>query len=215
MSRNAAVLLTVLAVVSCRSVRVGQAPAIVQPGAPGEATRVIAAGDAADVSQVQHSPADVRFMQAMIQHHAQAVDMVNLLTMRTGSEDMRKLGLRIALSQDDEIMMMRRWLEVRGEEVPVAHAHHLPGAPLMPGMLTPEEMNQLASAQGVEFDRLFLDLMIKHHAGAIVMVDELVATPGAVQESEIFAFASDVVADQRAEIERMGAMLAMLKERQQ
>lgn len=150
-------------------------------------------------------------MQGMIHHHAQALDMVTLLKARTASDDMRKLGLRIELSQDDEIKMMRRWLEVRGQEVPGEHAHHMPGAPLMPGMLTPQEMDTLAAAKGVEFDRRFLEFMIKHHAGALIMVDELFAAPGAAQESEIFAFASDVVADQRAEIDRMGAML---KERQ-
>ena len=92
---------------------------------------------------------------------------------------------------------------------------HMPGATLMPGMLTPEEMARLAAAKGVEFDRLFLEGMIKHHGGAITMVKELFSTPGAGQESEIFAFASDVDADQRMEIDRMGAMLnAMMKERQ-
>jgi uncharacterized protein (DUF305 family) len=93
---------------------------------------------------------------------------------------------------------------------------HMPGATLMPGMLTPAEMERLAAAKGSEFDRLFLEGMMKHHGGAITMVNELFATPGAGQEVEIFAFASDVDADQRMEIDRMGAMLnAILKERQQ
>ena len=107
---------------------------------------------------------------------------------------------------------MQRWLEARGQEVPSPHAHHMAGATLMPGMLTQADMDRLAAATGAEFDRLFLEGMIKHHEGALVMVKGLFATPGAGQESEIFAFASDVDADQRMEIDRMRGML---KERQQ
>ena len=150
-------------------------------------------------------------MQGMIGHHAQALEMTELLRSRTSSEDMRKLALRIEVSQADEIKMMQRWLEVRGQEVPGLHALHMHGATLMPGMLTPEEMDRLAQAKGAEFDRLFLEGMIKHHGGALIMVTDLFSTFGAGQESEIFAFASDVDADQRMEIDRMGAML---KERQ-
>jgi uncharacterized protein (DUF305 family) len=119
------------------------------------------------------------------------------------------LGLRIKVSQDDEMDMMRKWLEARGEKVPGPHAHHEPGG-FMPGMLTTEEMTALANAKGKEFDRLFLMGMIKHHGGAITMVEELFKTPGAGQDGEIFAFASDVDADQRMEIERMGMMLREL-----
>ena len=151
-------------------------------------------------------------MQGMIHHHAQALDMTELLATRTNSEDMKKLALRISVSQTDEIKMMRRWLTVRGQEVPGEHAHHMPGAPLMPGMLNAEEMARLAAAKGTEFDRLFLEGMIKHHGGALTMVHDLFATPGAGQDSEIYAFASDVDADQRMEIDRMAAMLAALKE---
>jgi uncharacterized protein (DUF305 family) len=137
--------------------------------------------------------------------------MVELLKARTASEDMKKLGLRIELSQEDEIKMMQRWLEVRGQQVPGAGMHGHMGGALMPGMLTPEEMQRLAAAKGPEFDRLFLEGMIKHHGGALTMVEQLFAEPGAGQDSEIFAFASDVDADQRMEIDRMGAMLSMLK----
>jgi uncharacterized protein (DUF305 family) len=87
----------------------------------------------------------------------------------------------------------------------------VPGATLMPGMLSPEEMNRLAAASGVEFDRLFLESMIKHHDGALTMVNELFASPGAGQEPEIFGFASDVDADQRIEIDRMSAMLSEMQ----
>jgi uncharacterized protein (DUF305 family) len=211
--RRLAILLVAAAAVSCRTTGGGE-PAIVQPGAPGQESRIVNAEQARDVSKVQFTPADVKFMQGMIHHHAQAIDMVKLLETRTQSDDMKRFALRIQLSQDDEIKMMRRWLEVRGQEIPGEHAHHLPGAPLMPGMLTPEEMSRLAAAKGPEFDRLFLEGMIKHHGGAITMVQQLFNTPGAGQDSEIYAFASDVDADQRMEIERMGAMLAMMKERQ-
>jgi uncharacterized protein (DUF305 family) len=187
------------------------APPIVQPGAPGESSRIITADKATDLSQVQHTAADVRFMQGMIGHHAQAIEMTALLASRTVREDMRKLALRIEVSQADEIKMMQRWLEARGQEVPGPHAMHVHGATLMPGMLTAEEMARLSEAKGDEFDRLFLEGMIKHHGGALTMVQELLSTPGAGQESEIFAFASDVDADQRMEIDRMSAMLKELQ----
>ena len=190
----------------------GGGAVIVQPGAPDEASRTVNAEQARDLSKVQFTDADVKFMQGMIHHHSQAIDMVKLLETRTQSEDMKRFALRIQVSQDDEIKMMRRWLEVRGQEVPGEHAHHMPGAPMMPGMLSADEMATLAAAKGPEFDRLFLAGMIKHHGGAITMVQQLFKTPGAGQDSEIYAFASDVDADQRMEIERMGAMLAMMKE---
>jgi len=211
--RFVAVLLVAAAAASCRTAG-GGAPAIVQPGAPGQESRVVNAAQARDLSKVQFTDADVKFMQGMIHHHAQAIDMVKLLETRTGSDDMKRFALRIQVSQDDEIKMMRRWLEVRGQDVPGEHAHHMPGAPMMPGMLTAEEMSRLAAAKGPEFDRLFLEGMIKHHGGAITMVQDLFKTPGAGQDSEIYAFASDVDADQRMEIDRMGAMLAMMKEPQ-
>jgi uncharacterized protein (DUF305 family) len=182
---------------------------ILQPGAPGQDTRTINTEQATDLSKVQHTAADVKFMQGMIGHHAQAVEMVALINERTQSEDLKMLGLRIKVSQDDEMDMMRKWLEARGEKVPGPHAHHEPGG-FMPGMLTAEEMTALANAKGKEFDRLFLMGMIKHHGGAITMVEELFKTPGAGQDGEIFAFASDVDADQRMEIERMGMMLREL-----
>ena len=199
---------------ACRTSGAAAAPPIIQPGAPGEGSRTVQAEQARDLSKVQFTPADVKFMQGMIHHHAQAVDMTDLLATRTSSDDMKKLALRIQVSQNDEMKMMRRWLAARGQDVPGEHAHHMPGAPMMPGMLTPEEMARLAEAKGPEFDRLFLEGMIKHHAGALTMVQELFATPGAGQDSEIYAFASDVDADQRMEIDRMSAMLAALKERQ-
>ena len=120
---------------------------------------------------------------------------------------MKLLSKRIEISQADEIEMMRGWLTSRGEALPDPHAHHAPGATLMPGMLRASEMQQLADAQDTEFDRLFLTFMIRHHEGALVMVEELFSTPGAGQQSDTFAFASDVETDQRMEIARMTAML--------
>jgi uncharacterized protein (DUF305 family) len=186
-------------------------PPLVQPGAPGAPNHIISADKATDLSNVQATTADIKFMQGMIHHHLQAIDMTNLLAQNTQSEDMRKFGLRMSLSQSDEVNMMRGWLEVRGQEAPGDHANHMPGAPMMPGMLSPEEMAQLAAAKGKEFDILFLRGMIKHHIGALVMVDELFKTEGAGQQSEVFAFATDVEADQRADIDRMTAMLAERK----
>ena len=214
-SRRMAVAVTlalaVTASASCRSSAASAQPPIVQPGAPGEASRTISPAAAIDRSRVPYTNADVRFMQGMIGHHAQALEMTALLATRTTSEDMRKLALRIEVSQADEIKMMQHWLEVRGQQVPGPHAMHEHGATLMPGMLTADEMGRLAQSNGAEFDRLFLEGMIKHHGGALIMVKDLFATPGAGQESDMFAFASDVEADQRMEIDRMAAML---KERQ-
>src|SRR5574341_1166667 len=139
---------------------------ILQPGAPGQATKTIGTAAATDLSKVGHTPADTKFMQGMIGHHAQAVEMVALIADRTATEDLKRLGLRIQVSQEDEMNMMRAWLKVRGETIPGPHSHHEPGG-FMPGMLTAEEMTQLANARGKEFDRLFLQGMIKHHAGAI------------------------------------------------
>ena len=200
-------LLLALAAASCRTAPSRTGPSIVQPGAPGEATRRISASEAVDVSRVQHTDADVRFMQGMIGHHSQALEMTALLQSRTTSEQMRRLALRIEVSQADEIKMMKSWLDSRGVSAPDAHAQHMHGATLMPGMLTADEMTRLAGSRGPAFDRLFLESMIKHHEGALVMVKELFSTPGAGQESAIFAFASEVDADQRMEINRMRAML--------
>jgi uncharacterized protein (DUF305 family) len=208
-SRLSIAILLFAAVAACKTAGGGSstgATRILQPGAPGQDTRAINTAQAADLSKVGATAADVKFMQGMIGHHAQAVEMVALLMTNSNNPDMKRLGLRIQVSQDDEMNMMRTWLKDRGQAIPGPHAHHEPGG-FMPGMLTAEEMTQLANAKGVEFDRLFLMGMIKHHGGAITMVEDLFKTPGAAQEGGIFAFASDVDADQRMEIDRMGAML--------
>ncbi len=184
---------------------------IVQPGAPGEASHPISAAAASDLSKVSFTPADVKFMQGMIGHHAQAIEMAALVRTHSTWDDLHKLALRIDVSQADEIKMMEEWLRARGQDVPGPHAMHMHGATLMPGMLTEEEMARLAAATGREFDRLFLEGMIKHHGGALTMVEELFGNPGAGQESEMFAFASDVEADQKMEIQRMALMLKELE----
>jgi uncharacterized protein (DUF305 family) len=212
--RAGLLLLFLLAASACRTssspARRPTAP-IVQPGAPGESGRVIPPNETAALPRPGFTAADVAFMQGMIGHHQQAIEMTDLLRTRTNSEDMKKLALRIEVSQADEIKMMQHWLQAHGQEVPGPHAMHMHGATLMPGMLTPEEMARLAEAKGPEFDRLFLEGMIKHHGGALTMVKDLFATPGAGQDSDIFAFASDVDADQRMEIDRMDAMLKELQ----
>lgn len=201
-------------------------PRLVQPGAPGEATRRVEAGELDEMGGVAHTVADVRFMSGMIHHHAQALDMTALVEGRTESEALRRMALRIDISQRDEIDLMERWLASRGEEVPdwsgVPHEQdHGPGAddrapaihdrPMMPGMLTPDQMERLASARGETFDRLFLESMIQHHQGAIVMVDELFSSAGGGEESEVFQLASHVEADQVAEIQRMRGLLEAMR----
>lgn len=185
-------------------------PPIVQPGRPGEPSRTISADEASDLSQVGVTPADVQFMKDMLSHHAQALEMTALLRTRTERDDMRRLAERIDISQSDEIGMMRDWLAAHGAEADAGHAHHEHAGALMPGMLTPEQMQRLADARGALFDRLFLEGMIAHHRGALAMVASLFGTPGAGQESSVFEFASDVESDQQMEIVRMGTMLEAL-----
>lgn len=189
-------------------------PQLIQPGRPGQEGKVVAPDVSARSAALPHTAGDTRFMQGMIGHHAQALEMTALVYTNSQSDEMKLLAKRIEVSQLDEIEMMKDWLNARREPLPDAHAHHAGDHALMPGMLTQAEMKRLAAAKGTEFDRLFLIGMIKHHQGALTMVRELFATPAAGQDAEIFAFASDVDADQAMEIDRMVAMLAALKERE-
>jgi uncharacterized protein (DUF305 family) len=152
-------------------------------------------------------------MQGMIMHHAQAVEMTALMESHTENKDLRLLGARISRSQSDEIRFMRRWLAARGESLSMPMTG-MPGMdmsreaiPLMPGMLSPEQMEALRKARGPEFDHLFLTGMIQHHEGALTMVKELFDTAGAGQDADVFNFATDVDSGQRAEIRIMQAML--------
>lgn len=157
--------------------------------------------------------ADIAFVQGMIAHHAQAVEMSALIAERTTRPELRALGERISVSQKDEIAMMRQWLGAHGAAIPDSaggHAQHSGHGVMMPGMLSTEEMQALAASSGAAFDRLFLAGMIKHHQGALTMVGELLRVPGAARQPQLYEFASDIDADQRAEIARMRALLARL-----
>jgi uncharacterized protein (DUF305 family) len=169
--------------------------------------------------------ADISFMQGMIHHHAQAVEMVDLLRTRSRNKKLQALGNRISISQTDEMKYMKLWLEDRGQPVPMAHGqmdhsamgHEMKGhdmkgmnmssMPMMPGMLTPRQMEALAKASGPAFDHLFLTGMIQHHTGALIMVEDLFDTAGAGQDNVLYDFATDVDNTQRAEIEIMKNML--------
>jgi uncharacterized protein (DUF305 family) len=157
-----------------------------------------------------YTVADVQFMQHMIGHHAQAITMTDMVPTHGAGPELRKLAEKIDISQQDEIGFMQQWLRERGQVVPdPADMHGMD----MPGMLSDEELAQLDAARGVEFEKLFLEFMIRHHEGALIMVDELFATPGAGQDPDLFRFATDVDADQRDEIYVMQGMLNTLNQR--
>ena len=206
--RTTAVAASLLLVAACAGGGTTQTdgPRIVQPGAPGEDSRTFERGSLDDIEGASYTEADVHFMQGMIHHHAQALQMAALIPDRTTNRTMRQMGQRITISQRDEIAMMRRWLTERGLEAPSGD----PDGPLMMmhGMLSPEQMQTLRDSEGVEFERYFLQFMIQHHGGAIVMVQELFNTPGAGQETTINFFANEVDSDQTIEVQRMQQMLA-------
>ncbi len=163
----------------------------------------------------QVNAADVHFMSGMIPHHAQAVLIAGWAPTHGARDDVRKLCERIVVGQRDEIALMQTWLRDHNQTVPDANATRMKMTMngmehdmLMPGMLTDEELAELDKARGSDFDRLFLTAMIRHHQGAITMVDQLFGSSGAGQDEVVFRFASDVYADQTTEIERMQKMLA-------
>ncbi len=185
-------------------------PVIVQPGAPGQPTKTLPSSTRPTLPTP--TTKDIEFMQGMIMHHAQAVEMTALIQSRTTNKELRSLGSRISHSQSDEMNFMKRWLGLRG--APTAPPmHHMPGMDmsshqkLMPGMLSTSQMEELTKAKGADFDRLFLKGMIQHHGGALTMVKELFDNPGAGQDAELFNFATDVDSGQRAEIKIMQNML--------
>ena len=168
-----------------------------------------------DLVRQPYSAADVEFMTGMVPHHAQAVLIAGWAASHGASPEVRVLCERMVVGQRDEIEYMRNWLRDRGQTVPEANATHhrmkMNGVEhdmLMPGMLTPAELAQLDKARNAEWDRLFLTFMIRHHEGAIKMVDDLFASHGAMQDDDMYKFASDLAADQTIEIERMHKMLA-------
>lgn len=183
---------------------------ILQPGAPGEPTETLSAAEATELANTAYSPADVAFMQGMIVHHQQAVDMASLVDERTNNPAIVAVAGRIDASQSDEMKFMTEWLRDRNEEVAMpgmGHAHH---HGMMKGMATPEQMAELADANGTAFDRMFLELMIAHHQGAIDMVEALHEQPGTAYQPVMFEFTNEVVSDQEAEIGRMNTVLAGL-----
>ncbi|HEX3280945.1 MAG TPA: DUF305 domain-containing protein [Pyrinomonadaceae bacterium] len=204
-------------------------PVVVQPGPPGQPTLRLPGSTRATLPP--RSPADVKFMQGMIMHHAQAVEMTALIESHTKNKELHLLGARIGKSQGDEINFMKRWLTARGEPITPttpemagmdmsnqsmpgmdmpSHTTHSGHSMLMPGMLSPQQMRALKKATGAQFDRLFLTGMIQHHGGALVMVKDLFDTAGAGQDAELFNFTTDVDSGQRAEIRIMQSMLEKL-----
>ena len=194
-------------------------PVVVQPGAPGQPTKILPSTTRAKLPP--RSPKDVEFMQGMIMHHAQAVEMTAMIAARSKNKKIRLLGARISQSQSAEMNFMKRWLENRGEKTSMTMMKmpemnmsemDMPGMNmssenLMPGMLTAKQMKELSKAKEAEFDRLFLQGMIQHHSGALTMVDDLFKTTGAGQDAEVFNFATDVDSGQRAEIRIMQTLL--------
>jgi len=182
---------------------------IVQPGAPGKASKRVSAANATSKSTVAN--ADVEFMQGMIMHHEQAVEMVALLKVRGASKELQELGERMRISQSDEIGFMKRWLTERGKPTGMKMVHDMSTMtdkmPSMPGMLSTEQMKALREASGASFDHLFLTGMIQHHTGALIMVDDLNRTAGAGQDPTIYDFATDIDNTQSAEIAAMQALL--------
>jgi uncharacterized protein (DUF305 family) len=213
---------TLLLIATLFAAMTTSAQTVVQPGAPGQETRVLSSDKRPTLAPVVKK--DVEFMQGMIMHHGQAVEMVALMKDRTENAELLRLGARISHSQADEMRFMERWLGVRGEStkmemagMPMDHSHHhMPGMampddkPPMPGMLSAKQMKELAAAKGKDFDRLFLSGMIQHHGGALTMVSDLFASAGAGQDADLFNFATDVDSGQRAEIKIMQGMLAKL-----
>ena len=221
---SAAVLLLAPAVAPCQ--QANPAPggvSIVQPGAPGKSNKTLTP-ETASAPPRKPSKADVEFMQGMIMHHSQAVEMTELLRTRSKDKEVQALGKRISISQTDEMAYMKQWLTDRGEPISEHGSMDMAGMdmagmdhmdmgpmPMMPGMLTPAQMKALAAATGSEFDHLFLTGMIQHHTGALTMVKDLFKSPGAGQDPQLFDFASDVDNTQQAEID---IMRHMLKEKQ-
>jgi len=184
---------------------------VVQPGAPGEPSKILPPSTRPTVPHL--SQADVAFMEGMIMHHSQAVEMTAMIPSHTDNKDVQLLGAKISTSQMDEINFMKRWLVARHEPISMAMPSmpdmDMSGQPMppMPGMLTAKQMGALRRAKGAEFDRLFLTGMIQHHNGALIMVKELFDTSGAGQDADLFNFATDADNTQRAEIRIMQDML--------
>ena len=227
---SAAVLSLTSATAPCHAQSATNGVSIVQPGAPGHSNKTLTP-ETASAAPRKPSEADIKFMQGMIMHHSQAVEMTELLRTRSQDKEVQALGKRISISQTDEMRFMKQWLtdrslplsehgsmdmagmDMSGMDHDMAGMDHMDmgSMPMMPGMLTPQQMKALAAATGPAFDHLFLTGMIQHHTGALTMVKDLFASPGAGQDPQLFDFASDVDNTQQAEID---IMRHMLKEKQ-
>ena len=184
---------------------------IIKPGAPGDPARELSAKEAIKIADTSYSPADAQFMQDMIPHHHQALEMAALVADRTNRPELIDVAGRINVSQGDEIEFMQQWLRERGEQVPDPAAHEAMHTDhTMAGMATPEQMAELAQSEGTAFDGLFLTLMITHHEGAVTMVEALLEQPGSAYDPVLFEFTTNVTNDQTAEIERMNTLLVGL-----
>ncbi|TDD71249.1 DUF305 domain-containing protein [Jiangella aurantiaca] len=213
-------LIAVLAVgvaAGCTSDDEADPPPVVQLGAPGETGTPLTDGEVSGLDQPEHTDADVAFVHGMIQHHAQALVMTDLVADRAGSDDLSLMAERMDVSQRDEIALLEEWLVNRGEDVPDAsgehgqhgqHGQHGEDGQSMPGMLTDADLARLEAATGRDFDELFLLYMIRHHEGALVMVGELLSGGEGGQESALFQLAQHIDSDQSIEIARMKSLLA-------
>ena len=209
------------------SLATGQTPAanpvpLMQPGAPGQPTKTLTRPTVGTAVRAV-TDGDVKFMQDMVMHHSQAVEMVNLMEDHTRNPQLLELGQRIKISQGDEILFMKRWLTYYDKPLEADNGmggmdmSTMPGmedTPMMPGMLSPRQMNALRKARGAEFDHLFLTGMIQHHTGALSMVKDLFNGPGSGQEPQLFDFTADVVVTQQGEIDTMRTMLASEKQKE-
>ena len=186
---------------------------IVLPGAPGQPSQTLSPEDAVKITDTSYSPADVSFMQMMIPHHAQALEMADLVEARTNHPDLLSIAGRIKASQSDEISFMEGWLTDRGES-PTAHAHHMMSMhhKMEMGMATDKQMSALAASESVDFDRQFLTLMIRHHEGAVDMVEDLLDKPGSAYDPVLYEFVGDIKNDQAVEIDQMNGLLVSLSE---
>lgn len=204
-----------LAVTGCTgdgdpSADAGQSAPVVQLGAPGETNRVLTDDEIAAIEVPTYTGADVEFVHGMLAHHQQALVMTALVAERSERADLPLVVERMDISQRDEIAQMERWLDERGEGL--AHGDdHIGHMGLMPGMLTDDELDELRAASGPEFDRLFLEGMIRHHQGALVMVDDLLTSGVGGQEPELYQLAQHVASDQQIEIARMLELLAAVR----
>jgi uncharacterized protein (DUF305 family) len=211
----AAVVLASVALIGCSSdddaVEVESTAPVVQLGGPGETNRVLTDEETDQLGAPGHTDADVAFVHAMLAHHAQALAMTSLVPDRAAREDLPLFAERIDVSQHDEIAQLEAWLTERGEKVVLEDGAHLAHGELAPGMLTAEEIAQLQEASGRRFDRLFLQYMLRHHEGAVIMVEDLLNEGAGGQEPAIFQLAQHIASDQQIEISRMKQMLSELQ----